>query len=207
MQLYAVEFELEDFGQNVAHLVGKTYYTHDFFTDRQVYSGITRKFELAGKEHYELQAVPCTIALPLLVEKQKMWFSGVNADFQKEQRTEVLRYISEGYQEYLKPGSRFLAFSFVKPDQMSLFIGKKGALASITELRQVGYTLKADGWTTLDLVYFERYKEQQGKQISEMRLKHAAQRFLVGEFRCTQVLETEYEGTPYRFYTLADFAT
>jgi hypothetical protein len=207
MELYAVEFELEDFGQNVAHLVRKTYYTHDFFTDRQVYAGITRDFEFRGKDQYEVQAVPCSIALPLFVEKQKIWFSSVNADFMKEQRTEVLRHVTEGYQEYLTPGSRFLAFSFIKPDHKSLFIGKKGALAVITELRTVGYTLKSDAWTTLDLIYVEQYKEQLNKQIFGVRLKNAAQRFLVGEFKCAQILETEYNGTIYRFYSLVRFAT
>lgn len=207
MGLYAVEFELEDFGQNIAHLVRKTYYTHDFFTDRQVYAGITRDFELKGRANYELRAVPCTIAMPLSVEKQRMWFSSVNADFVKEQRTEVLRYVTEGYQEYLTPGSRFLAFSFIKPDHRSLFIGKKGALASITELKPVGYTLKADAWTTLDLIYVEQYKEQLNKQISAVRLRDAAQRFLVGEFKCSQILETEYNGEIYRFYSMVRFAT
>ena len=205
MNLYALEFELEEFGQNVSHIVRKTYYTYDFFTDRQVYAAITRNFEFIGRDNYDFKIVPCSLAIPLVVEKQRIWFSDVNADFQKEQNTGALTFITEGYQEYLVPGSKFLTFSWIKPEQNTLFIGKKSAIAYVTELEKTKYNIINDAWTTQDLIYFNNYENQIGKGIFEIRLKEASQRFLVGEFKCSKVLETEYNNQKYRFYNLANF--
>jgi len=201
MELFALEFELEEFGQNVSHLIRKTYYTHDFFTDRQVHASITREFDLLGRDKYEYKIVPCTLAIPLKVDKKRIWFSTVNADFQKE-KTGGLTYITEGYQEYLAPGSRFLAFSFIKPEQKAIFIGKKGALAIIDKVSKVNYKIVNNSWTSLDIVYLNDYEKFSGSEILEIRLKDASQRFLIGQFKCTKILETEYNGRKFGFYTL-----
>lgn len=201
MELFALEFELEEFGQNVSHLIRKTYYTHEFFTDRQVHASITREFEILGRDKYEFKRVPCTLAIPLDVEKKRIWFSTVNADFQKE-KTGGLTYITEGYQEYLVPGSRFLAFSFIKPEQKAIFIGKKGALAIINKLSKVNYKIVNNSWTSLDLVYLNDYEKFSGSDILEVKLKDASQRFLIGQFRCTKTLETEYNDQKFSFYTI-----
>lgn len=202
MELFALEFELEEFGQNISHLVRKTYYTNDFFTDRQVHASITREFDLLGRDKYEYKRVPCTLAIPLHVEKKRIWFSTVNTDYQKEQITGALTYITEGYQEYLVPSSRFLAFSFIKPEQKAIFIGKKGALATITKLNKVNYKIVNNSWTSLDLVYLHDYEKFSGSEILEVRPKDASQRFLIGQFKCTKTLETEYNGQKFGFYTL-----
>ncbi len=201
MELFALEFELEEFGQNVSHLIRKTYYTHDFFTDRQVHASITKEFDLLGRSKYEYKIVPCTLAIPLKVDKKRIWFSTINVDFQKE-KTGGLTYITEGYQEYLAPGSRFLAFSFIKPEQKAIFIGKKGALASIDKVSKVNYKIVNNSWTSLDLVYLNDYEKFSGSDILEVKLKDASQRFLIGQFRCAKTLETEYNDQKFRFYTI-----
>lgn len=201
MELFALEFELEEFGQNVSHLIRKTYYTHDFFTDRQVHASITKEFDLLGGGKYEYKIVPCTLAIPLKVEKKRIWFSTVNADFQKE-KTGGLTYITEGYQEYLAPGSRFLAFSFIKPEHKAIFIGKKGALAIIDKVSKVNYKIVNNSWTSLDLVYLNDYEKFSGSDILEVKLKDASQRFLIGQFRCAKTLETEYNDQKFSFYTI-----
>ncbi len=202
MDLYAIEFELEDFGQNVSHVVRKTYYTYDFFTDRQVYSAITKDFDLIGRDRYEFKRVPCSLAIPLNVQKQKIWFSITNADLQKEQVTGALTYITEGYQEYLLPGSKFLAFSFIKPKEKTLFIGKKSSLAIINNSEKVDFEERKTEWTTLDIVYFNDYQSQMGKEILELKLLDASKRFLVGHFKTSALIEVAYNGKNYRFYSL-----
>ncbi len=205
MDLYAVEFELQDFGQNVSHVVGKTYYTHDFFTDRQVYSAISRDFDFVGRQEYEFKRTPCTLAIPINMRKQKFWFSIMNADLQKEKATGKLRYLTEGYQEYVLPSSRYLAFSFIKPENKALFIGKKGCLAYVRRLEKVIFSEKLNMWTTLDLLYFKDYEERGKKDIVEMRVADASQRFLLGHFKTTFSVETEYNNSVYRFYSLGLF--
>lgn len=205
MELYALEFELGEFGQNVSHLVRKTYYTHDFFTDRQVYASITKEFDMIGRDSYEYKKVPCTLAIPLHTTKKKIWFSIVNTDFQKEQNTGALMYVTEGHQEYLTPGSKFLAFSFIKPENKTIFIGKKGAFATIDNMSKVNYKIVSNSWTTLDIIYLKEYEKYFGSEILELRLKDASQRFLIGQFKCAKTLETEYNGHRYNFYSLFKF--
>lgn len=202
MDLYAIEFELEDFGQNVSHVVRKTYYTHDFFTDRQVYSALTRDFDLIGRDFYDFKRVPCSLAIPINVQKQKIWFSITNADFQKEQMTGLLTYLTEGYQEYLLPGSKFLAFSFIKPEGKTIFIGKKSCLATINGLKKVDFNEKKLGWTTLDMVYLDDYRGQVGKEILEIRLLDASRRFFVGQFKTSNLIEVTHNDKSYRLYSL-----
>jgi hypothetical protein len=207
MDLYAIEFELQDFGQNVSHVVGKTYYTYDFFTDRQVYSAITRDFDFVGRQKYEFKRTPCTLAIPINVRKVKLWFSTINTDLQKEKVTGKLRYLTEGYQEYILPSSSYLAFSFIRPQSRALFIGKKGCLAHTTRVEKVAFSKKRGEWSTLDLLYFKDYKERGEKEILEMRIKDASQRFLVGQFRTTSTVEIEYNNSAYRFYGLELYLT
>ncbi len=205
MDLYAIEFELEDFGQNVSHVVGKSYYTHDFFTDRQVYSAVSRDFDFVGRQEYEFKRTPCTLAIPVDVQKQKFWFSTMNTDLQKEKATAKLRYLTEGYQEYILPSSSYLAFSFIKPEGRVLFIGKKGCLAWVRRVEEITFSEKQGMWTTLDLLYFRDYEERREKDILEMRVIDASQRFLVGRFKTTFLIEIEYKNTAYRFYSLGLF--
>ena len=201
-ELYAFEFKLEDFGQNVSHLVRKTYYTHDFFTDRQVYAGITLDFLHSNMDDsWRFKRVSCTLAIPLDVSKTRRWYSVRNTDYQKESDTGRLTYVTEGYQEYLCPGSKFLAFSFLEPKNV-LFIGKKGALARIERLEKVNYTESRNAWTSLDLIYTSDYEERKDTDISEIRLRDASQRFLVGNFKATKALKTTYDGNDYSFYSL-----
>lgn len=201
-KVYAVTFELQDFGQNVSHLVGKTYYTHDFFTDRQVFAGISHAFAFLGDTDYTVMRTPCTLAIPLQVRKQKSWFSTVNANLQKEQNTGKLRYITEGYQEYLLPGCTYLAFSLVKPEGKALFIGKKSCLALITDLEEIEYSVRRNCWTTLDQVYFTDYEKYRSNEILKMKIKDASQRYLIGQFETTSSIEVTYDKKTYRFYSL-----
>ena len=200
--LYAIKFELEEFGQNVSHLTRKTYYTHDFFTDRQVYAAITRSFEFSGTSQYEFEKVPCTFAIPLDVRKHKTFFSINNANLQKEQNTAVLRYITEGRQELIAPGSKFLAFSFIEPLHDKLFIGKKSALAAVEKKEKVTFKEKKDEWTTEDMIYVQEYEVEKNKEIFGVRLVDASTRFLVGSFKVSNLLEVRFEDHVYRFYTL-----
>jgi len=200
--LYAIKFELEEFGQNVSHLTRKTYYTHDFFTDRQVYAAITHSFEFSGTNQYKFEKVPCTFAIPLDIRKHKTFFSINNANFQKEQITAVLRYITEGRQELIAPGSKFLAFSFVEPRYYKLFIGKKSALATVEKREKVTFEEKKDEWTTEDMIYLQEYEAEKNKEILGVRLIDASTRFLVGRFKVTNLLEVKFEDHVYRFYSL-----
>ncbi|MCW3995986.1 MAG: hypothetical protein NWE98_07555 [Candidatus Bathyarchaeota archaeon] len=200
--LYAIKFELEEFGQNVSHLTRKTYYTHDFFTDRQVFAGITHSFLFRGLEKYEAEQVPCTFAIPLDVKKHRTFFSITNANLQKEQMTAKLRIITEGYHEFISPGSKFLAFSFVEPRYDILFIGKKSALAHIEKKEKVVFTEKKDDWTTEDLISLREYDEEKNKTIFGLRLSDASTRYLVGKFKVSNLIETEFGGRRYRFYSL-----
>ena len=200
--LYAITFELEEFGQNVSHLTRKTYYTHDFFTDRQVYAAITHSFTFFGTDQYEFERVPCTFAIPLDVRKHKTFFSINNADLQKEQITAVLRYITEGRQELITPGSKFLAFSFVEPKYDKLFIGKKSALANIEKKEKVLFEEKKDEWTTEDMIYLQEYNAEKNKEIFGVRLVDASTRFLVGRFNVSNLLEVKFEDRIYKFYSL-----
>jgi len=200
--LYAIKFELEEFGQNVSHLTRKTYYTHDFFTDRQVYAAITHSFEFFGTSQYKFEKVPCTFAIPLDVKKHKTFFSINNANLQKEQITAVLRYITEGRQELIVPGSKFLAFSFVEPPYDKLFIGKKSALATVEKKEKVIFEKKKDEWTTEDMIYLQEYEAEKNKEIFGVRLVDASTRFLVGRFKVSNLLEVEFEDRVYRFYSL-----
>jgi hypothetical protein len=200
--LYAIKFELEEFGQNVSHLTRKTYYTHNFFTERQVYAAITHSFEFSGTSQYKYERVPCTFAIPLDVRKHKTFFSINNANLQKEQITAVLRYITEGRQELIAPGSKFLAFSFVEPRYDKMFIGKKSALATIEKKENVTFEEKRDEWTTEDMIYLQEYEAEKNKEIFEMRLVDASTRFLVGRFKVSNLLEVRFEDHVYRFYSL-----
>jgi hypothetical protein len=200
--LYAIKFELEEFGQNVSHLTRKTYYTHDFFTDRQVYAAITHCFTFRGADQYEFEKVPCTFAIPLDVKKHKTFFSINNADFQKEQITAVLRYITEGRQELITPGSKFVAFSFVEPKYDKLFIGKKSALANIEKKEKVLFEEKKDEWTTEDMIYLQEYNAEKNKEIFGVRLIDASTRFLVGRFKVSNLIEVRFEDRIYKFYSL-----
>lgn len=200
--LYAIKFELEEFGQNVSHLTRKTYYTHDFFTDRQVYAAITHCFAFFGADQYEFEKVPCTFAIPLDVKKHKTFFSINNADLQKEQITAVLRYITEGRQELIAPGSKFVAFSFVEPKYDKLFIGKKSALANIEKKEKVFFEEKKDEWTTEDMIYLQEYNAEKNKEIFGVRLIDASTRFLVGRFKVSNLLEVRFEDRVYKFYSL-----
>jgi len=200
--LYAIKFELEEFGQNVSHLTRKTYYTHDFFTDRQVYAAITHCFAFLGTDQYEFEKVPCTFAIPLDVKKHKTFFSINNVDLQKEQITAVLRYITEGRQELITPGSEFVAFSFVEPKYDKLFIGKKSALANIEKKEKVFFEEKRDEWTTEDMIYLQEYNSEKNKEIFGVRLVDASTRFLVGRFKVSNLLEVRFEDRIYRFYSL-----
>lgn len=200
--LYAIKFELEEFGQNVSHLTRKTYYTHDFFTDRQVYAAITHCFTFLGADQYEFEKVPCTFAIPSDVKKHKTFFSINNADLQKEQITAVLRYITEGRQELITPGSEFVAFSFVEPKYDKLFIGKKSALANIVKKEKVFFEEKRDEWTTEDMIYLQEYNSEKNKEIFGVRLVDASTRFLVGRFKVSNLLEVRFEDRIYRFYSL-----
>jgi len=200
--LYAIKFELEEFGQNVSHLTRKTYYTHDFFTDRQVYAAITHSFTFLGIDRYQFEKVPCTFAIPLDVKKHKAFFSINNADLQKKQNTAVLRYITEGRQELLTPGSKFLAFSFIEPKHDKLFIGKKSALANIEEKEKVLFEEKKDEWTTEDLIYLHEYNAEKNKEIFGVRLVDASTRFLVGRFKVSNLLEVRFRDRVYKFYSL-----
>ena len=201
-ELYAVEFELADFGQNVSHLVRKTYYTHDFFTDRQVYVGMTQEFShLNMDDEWKFKKVPCTMAIPVDVAKTRRWYSVKNTDLKKETDTNVLTYITEGYQEYLKPGSKFLSFTFLEPNNV-LFIGKKGALANVKKIEKVEGQISENEWTSMDLVYTKDYQKYKEKEISEIRLKDATQRYLIGNFKTSKVLKIDYDGEEYSFYSL-----
>lgn len=200
--LYAIKFEIGEFGQNISHLTRKTYYTHDFFTDRQVYAAITHSFSFIGFTEYEIERVPCTFAIPLDVRKHKIFFSINNTNLQKEQRTAILRYVTEGYQELIAPGSKFLAFSFAEPLYDVLFVGKKSALAHIEKREKVVFREKKDGWTTEDMVYLDEYEAEKNKTIFGVRLSDASTRFLVGRFKVSNLLETEFEGHIYRLYSL-----
>ena len=200
--LYAIKFELEEFGQNVSHLTRKTYYTHNFFTDRQVYAAITHCFTFLGIDQYEFEKVPCTFAVPLEVKKHKTFFSINNADLQKEQITAVLRYITEGRQELITPGSEFVAFSFVEPKYDKLFIGKKSALANIVKKEKVFFEEKRNDWTTEDMIYLQEYNLEKNKEIFGVRLVDASTRFLVGRFKVSNLLEIRFEDRIYRFYSL-----
>ncbi|MEM2129830.1 MAG: hypothetical protein QXZ70_04445 [Candidatus Bathyarchaeia archaeon] len=200
--LYAIKFELEEFGQNVSHLTRKTYYTHDFFTDRQVYAAITHCFTFLGTEQYEFERVPCTFAIPLDVKKHKTFFSINNADLQKEQNTAILRYITEGRQEFIAPGSEFVAFSFVEPKYDKLFVGKKSALANIEKKEIVPFEEKKNEWTTEDMIYLQEYNAEKDKEIFGVRLRDASTRFLVGRFKVSNLLEVKFEGRIYKFYSL-----
>jgi len=201
-KLYALTFELQDFGQNVSHVVGKTYYTHDFFTDRQVYAGMSRDFAFHGDEKYTFMRTPCTLAIPLRVRKQKLWYSIVNANLQKERITGKLRYITEGYQEYLLPGCTFLAFSLVKPEGQVLFIGKKSCLALITNVKEIEYSVNRNCWTTLDQVYFQDYEKFRDEEILQLRITDASQRYLIGQFKTVSAIEIKYDQSVFRFYSL-----
>jgi hypothetical protein len=200
--LYAIKFELEEFGQNVSHLTRKTYYTHDFFTDRQVHAAITHSFEFSGTSQYRFEKVPCTFGIPLDVRKHKIFFSINNANLQKEQNTAVLRYITEGRQELIAPGSKFLAFSFVEPAYDKLFIGKKSALATVEKKEKVTFEEKKDEWTTEDMIYLREYEAEKNKEIFGVRLVDASTRFLVGRFKVSNLLETRFEDHVYKFYSL-----
>ncbi|MBX5329338.1 hypothetical protein HM003_08335 [Candidatus Bathyarchaeota archaeon A05DMB-5] len=200
--LYAIKFELEEFGQNVSHLTRKTYYTHNFFTDRQVYAALTHRFAFLGTDQYEFEKVPCTFAIPLDVKKHKTFFSINNADLQKEQITAVLRYITEGRQELITPGSEFVTFSFVEPKYDKLFIGKKSALANIVKKEKVFFEEKKDEWTTEDMIYLQEYNSEKNKEIFGVRLADASTRFLVGRFKVSNLLEVRFEDRIYRFYSL-----
>lgn len=200
--LYAIKFELEEFGQNVSHLTRKTYYTHDFFTDRQVFAGITHSFLFRGIEKYEAEQVPCTFAIPLDVKKHGTFFSITNTNLQKEQMTAKLRIITEGHHELISPGSKFIAFSFVEPLHDALFIGKKSALAHIEKKEKVVFAEKKDDWTTEDLISLREYEEEKNKTIFGVRLSDASTRYLVGQFKVSNLIETEFEGRKYKFYSL-----
>ena len=202
LSLYAIKFELEEFGQNVSHLTRKTYYTHDFFTDRQVYAAITHSFEFSGTSQYRFEKVPCTFAIPLDVKKHKTFFSINNTNLQKEQNTAILRYITEGRQELMVPGSKFLAFSFVEPRYDKLFIGKKSALATVEKKEKVTFEEKKDEWTTEDMIYLQEYEAEKNKEIFGVRLVDASTRFLVGRFKVSSSLEVLFEDHVYRFYSL-----
>ncbi len=200
--LYAIKFELEEFGQNVSHLTRKIYYTHSFFTDRQVFAGITNSFTFVGTDEYQTLKVPCTFAIPLDVKKQRVFFSINNANLQKEQKTAILRYVTEGHQELIAPGSRFVAFSFIEPLYDKLFIGKKSALAYVEKKEKVTFEEKKEEWTTEDMIYLKEYEAQKDKEILGLRLTDASTRFLVGRFKVSNLLETWFEGRTYKFYSL-----
>ena len=200
--LYAIKFELEEFGQNVSHLTRKTYYTHNFFTDRQVFAGISHSFAFVGTHEYKIETVPCTFAIPLDVKKHRAFFSINNTSLQKEQKTAVLRYVTEGHQELIAPGSKFVAFSFVEPLYEKMFIGKKSALAHIEQKEKVAFKETRDDWTTEDMIYLHEYKAEKDEGIFGMRLIDASTRFLVGRFRVSHLLETSFDGRTYRFYSL-----
>lgn len=211
--LYAFEFELQDFGQNVSHLTRKTYYTHDFFTDREVYAAISGRWvgalrtegELASHKAYEAlsERVPTTLACSRSpIAKTKRWFSILPRDLAKSnKRVNVSLAILEGWREVILPGTRFLAFSFVRPPKI-MFIGKKGAFAKMLSCEEVTYSLRPCIWTTLDLIYYADYLSMWGKEITNARFRDASARFLLGEFECSEVLEVRYEGELFRFFSL-----
>lgn len=200
--LYAVKFELEEFGQNVSHLTRKTYYTHDFFTDRQVFAGITQSFTFRGIDKYEAEKVPCTLAIPLDVKKHRTFFSINNANLQKEQITAKLKIITEGHHEFISPGSKFVAFMFIEPLYDKLFIGKKSALAHVEKKEKIPFEAKKDDWTTEDMISLQEYEMEKSKEIFGVRLIDASTRYLVGQFKVANLIETEFEGRKYRFYSL-----
>jgi len=200
--LYAIKFELEEFGQNVSHLTGKTYYSHGFFTDRQMFAGITHSFLFYGLKKYEPERVPCTFAIPLDVKKHRTFFSITNTNLQKERLTAKLRTVTEGHHEFIAPGSKFVAFSFIEPLYDRLFIGKKSAIAYIEKKERVVFTEKRCDWTTDDMVYLQEYKDEKDKTIFGVRLRDATTRYLVGQFKVSNFIETEFDGHKYKLYSL-----
>jgi hypothetical protein len=199
MKVWAVEFELNDFGQNVSHVVKKTYYTHRFFTDRQVYAAMTRAFEhQIEKNEWVYEPTPVTPAFPLQIRVAKFWFSTVNAALSKY-KADNMKYPGEGYQEYILPGSRFRFFTLVKPETHNLFIGKKGCVADITDIKELTGHETGPGMTSADIVY---YSEMKNWSMPEIHLTDMSARFVVGRFVAPGRIECNLDGTRLAFYSL-----
>ena len=111
-------------------------------------------------------------------------------------------YITEGRHEFIAPGSKFLAFSFIEPNYDKMFIGKKSALANIEKKEKVTFKEKKDEWTTEDMIYLQEYEAEKNKEIFGIRLVDATARFLVGRFKVSNLLEVEFEDRIYKFYSL-----
>lgn len=199
--LYGFDIVLEEFGQNISHVTSKTYFTHTFFTDRQVYGAITGIVENIGE--WQPRRTLCTAAFPLgFAERKRVWFSTIPRDYYKENAlNKKSYYLMEGYQEYLVPATRFRAFSFIKPPAV-IFIGKKRAMACIENVKKCHAAIKKDDWTTRDLVYTDTYRAAWGSGIKQANIEDASSRFLVGRFFCDEVLEVTYNDETYRFYQL-----
>ena len=125
--LYGFTFVLEEFAQNISHVSRKTYFSHSFFTDRQVYAAITGLHQM--QEKWEYMRVPNTLALPRGAPvKKRQYFSTLNRRLEKSNELVGKSfYLIDGRQEYLAPGNLFTAFSLQQPPRI-LFIGKKGCL-------------------------------------------------------------------------------
>lgn len=199
MKIWAVEFILDDFGQNVSHVVKKTYYTHRFFTDRQVYVGMTRAFDNQNTvQEWIYEPTPTTPAFPIEIRVAKFWFSTVNTALSKY-TADGLRYLGEGFQEYILPGSRFRFFSLIKPNTRTLFIGKKGCQATITDIKELTGNETGPGMTTNDILY---HCEMKDWDLPEIHLTDMSARFVVGRYFAPKRIECDFEGTRIAFFSL-----
>ena len=199
MKIWVVEFEMNDFGQNVSHVVKKTYYTHRFFTDRQVYVGMTRSFlHSMDQQKWQYEPTPVTPAFPMDIRVAKFWFSTVNAELSKH-KADGLKYLGEGNQEYILPGSRFRFVSLIKPRTDVLFIGKKGAMATIVRKTELSAKKVGPGITSQDILY---RKEMEAWDIPEIHLTDMSARFVVGRFEAPSRIAVEYDGEYLSYFSL-----
>lgn len=199
MKVWIVEFELNDFGQNVSHVVKKTYYTHRFFTDRQVYVSMTRSFlHSMNQTEWIYEPTPVTAAFPLEIRLAKFWFSTVNTELEK-QKADPMKYLGEGHQEYILPGSRFRFLSLINPPTDVMFIGKKGALASIVRKDEVDARIVGPGLTSQDILY---RTEMDDWDLNEIHLTDMSSRFVVGRFHAPTRIAVDIDGQRHSYFSL-----
>lgn len=203
MKVWAIEFTLNDFGQNVSHVVKKTYYTHRFFTDRQVYAGLTRSFaQQITQTEWIYEPTPVTPAFPIDINIAKFWFSTVNSALSKD-KADGMKYLGEGHQEYILPGSRFRFYSLVQPETRNLFVGKKGCMAGIDRVTELQGRKIGKGMTSQDIVY---RNEMKCWDMDEIHLTDMSARFLVGRFVAPERIAVDHEGQKMRFFSLTQWS-
>lgn len=187
MTWYRIEFRLEDFGHNNAHLTSKDYLTQSFFTPTQIDYALLGNEDLISHPKYEFEKSKSTPAVSNNLEIVRRLYTIRNVFISAHGfKNEKPRYPFHGRVMYITPGTIFRTYSQIRPNSEVIFIGKKRRVARILESQAMNARkVKKFVRTSPDLLSQEQFKKLSPKYF-KIKL---SQRWVFGEFEVEEALQ------------------